>query len=562
MSTKKYMSLERLTEYDGLIKTEIAEGDAAVKSYVDTEVAKMASSSHNHDDRYYTETEVDTKISGVNSTISTHTGNSDIHVTTTNKSNWNSAYTHSTSAHAPSNAEKNIIVGIQKNGTDLTVNSSTRKVNITVPTTAAEVGAATSDHKHDDLYDAKGAAAGALSSAQAYADSAATKVKNDLLNGAGTAYDTLKELGELIVDNADAIDALETIASGKADATHSHAIADVSGLQSALDGKAASSHGTHVSFDSTNKPKMDGTAAFGTSSKVARADHVHPTDTSRASQADLDVLEGVVAGKANTTHSHAIGDVSGLQEALDAKDTAIEAAKTEASNQDAVILLEAQQSAKTYTDTVAAGKANVTHSHAISDVSGLQTALNNKADASHGTHVTWSTTSPKMNGTASVGSETKVARGDHVHPTDTSRASKTEFDTHVADTTKHITSTERTNWNAAKTHADSAHAPSNAQANVIESIKVNGTAQTISSKSVNITVPTKASDIGAAASSHGHEISEITNLQSTLTNAANAISANTGSITALTDRTKALEDKVGDGFEEITSEEIRALFAN
>lgn len=562
MSTKKYMSLERLTEYDGLIKTEIAEGDAAVKSYVDTEVAKMASSSHNHDDRYYTETEVDTKISGVNSTISTHTGNSDIHVTTTNKSNWNSAYTHSTSAHAPSNAEKNIIVGIQKNGTDLTVNSSTRKVNITVPTTAAEVGAATSDHKHDDLYDAKGAAAGALSSAQAYADSAATKVKNDLLNGAGTAYDTLKELGELIVDNADAIDALETIASGKADATHSHAIADVSGLQSALDGKAASSHGTHVSFDSTNKPKMDGTAAFGTSSKVARADHVHPTDTSRASQADLDVLEGVVAGKANTTHSHAIGDVSGLQEALDAKDTAIEAAKTEASNQDAVILLEAQQSAKTYTDTVAAGKANATHSHAISDVSGLQTALNNKADASHGTHVTWSTTSPKMNGTASVGSETKVARGDHVHPTDTSRASKTEFDTHVADTTKHITSTERTNWNAAKTHADSAHAPSNAQANVIESIKVNGTAQTISSKSVNITVPTKASDIGAAASSHGHEISEITNLQSTLTNAANAISANTGSITALTDRTKALEDKVGDGFEEITSEEIRALFAN
>jgi hypothetical protein len=49
-------------------------------------------------------------------------------------------------------------------------------------------------------------------------------------------------------------------------------------------------------------------------------------------------------------------------------------------------------------------------------------------------------------------------------------------------------------------------------------------------------------------------------LQSTLTNTANAISTNTGSITALTNRTKALEDKVGDGFEEITSEEIRALF--
>lgn len=36
---------------------------------------------------------------------------------------------------------------------------------------------------------------------------------------------------------------------------------------------------------------------------------------------------------------------------------------------------------------------------------------------------------------------------------------------HISDTIKHITATERTNWNAAKTHADSAHAPSNAQKN-------------------------------------------------------------------------------------------------
>lgn len=36
---------------------------------------------------------------------------------------------------------------------------------------------------------------------------------------------------------------------------------------------------------------------------------------------------------------------------------------------------------------------------------------------------------------------------------------------------------------------------SGAQVNVIESVKVNGTAQTVSSKSVNITVPTKVSDI-------------------------------------------------------------------
>lgn len=62
-------------------------------------------------------------------------------------------------------------------------------------------------HRHDDIYDPKGAA---------------EAVKNDILNGAGAAYDTLKELGELIVDNKDAIEALEAIATGKADKDHTH----------------------------------------------------------------------------------------------------------------------------------------------------------------------------------------------------------------------------------------------------------------------------------------------------------------------------------------------------
>ena len=60
-------------------------------------------------------------------------------LTDTLKSNYDAAYTHSQQAHAPSNAEKNIIVGIQKNGADLTVNSSTRKVNIIVPTKTSEL---------------------------------------------------------------------------------------------------------------------------------------------------------------------------------------------------------------------------------------------------------------------------------------------------------------------------------------------------------------------------------------------------------------------------------------
>ena len=42
----------------------------------------------------------------------------------------------------------------------------------------------------------------------------------------------------------------------------------------------------------TANPLMDGTAAVGTSTKYSREDHVHPTDTSRASATDLSTLSG------------------------------------------------------------------------------------------------------------------------------------------------------------------------------------------------------------------------------------------------------------------------------
>ena len=126
-----------------------------------------------------------------------------------------------------------------------------------------------------------------LASSKSYTDSQIINLKNNLVNGAGTAYDTLLELGNLIDNNASAIDALEVIANGKANITHSHAISDITNLQTILNGKAASSHGTHVSY-STTAPVMDGTASVGSASTVARSDHKHPTDTSRAAQTSLD----------------------------------------------------------------------------------------------------------------------------------------------------------------------------------------------------------------------------------------------------------------------------------
>jgi hypothetical protein len=112
----------------------------------------------------------------------------------------------------------------------------------------------------------------------------------------------------------DASDATDLVRKSQLDAglatkaalSHSHATSDVTGLQSALDTKApigspgltgtptaptagADTNTTQLATTAfvlgqagTSAPSMNGSAAIGTSTRFARADHVHPTDTSRA----------------------------------------------------------------------------------------------------------------------------------------------------------------------------------------------------------------------------------------------------------------------------------------
>lgn len=197
-TTKKYLSLDRLNDYDALIKSKVDSGDASTlssaKSYTDTEVAKKANVTHNHDSAYdakgsasaaqtAAQSYTDTKISGL--TSGTTTVKNAEHATTADSA--------TTAASCTGNAA--------------TATKATQDGNGKVIS---------------EQYETKADATAKLNSAKAYADSAATQVKNDLLNGAGTAYDTLKELGDLIDTNVDAIDALEVVAAGKADKTHTH----------------------------------------------------------------------------------------------------------------------------------------------------------------------------------------------------------------------------------------------------------------------------------------------------------------------------------------------------
>lgn len=57
---------------------------------------------------------------------------------------------------------------------------------------------------------------------------------------------------------------------------------------------------------STSTPLMDGTASTGSENAYSRGDHVHPTDTSRASASDLTALSGTVTNLGTT-----VGTISG-----------------------------------------------------------------------------------------------------------------------------------------------------------------------------------------------------------------------------------------------------------
>ena len=162
----------------------------------------------------------------------------------------------------------------------------------------------------------------------------------ELINGAPTTLDTLKEIADAMTESEDVVNALNDAIGSKAEQSdltlHTNdtavhvtqaeknlwnnvasggtgissltdlgvtASADelnymsgaTSNIQTQLDEKAASSHGTHVSYSST-VPVMDGTASVGSASTVARSDHRHPIDTSRAAATHTHVASTDITG--------------------------------------------------------------------------------------------------------------------------------------------------------------------------------------------------------------------------------------------------------------------------
>ncbi|WP_020398988.1 hypothetical protein [Kordiimonas gwangyangensis] len=220
---------------------------------------------------------------------------------------------------------------------------------------------------------------------------------------------TLTEAGIAAANHSHAWSAITGKPSTFTPTVHSHAIADVTGLQAALDAKAASTHG-HAVGDLSNVTitsiaagevlQWDGSKFINRTlgeAGIAAASHSHTkadiglANVDNTSDADKPVstaTQAALDGKAATSHSHAISNVTGLQAALDGK-AASSHAHTFASLTGKPTTLsgygisDAATASHSHTWAAITGKpssfAPSAHSHPISDVTGLQAALDSKA---------------------------------------------------------------------------------------------------------------------------------------------------------------------------------------
>lgn len=224
---------------------------------------------------------------------------------------------------------------------------------------------------------------------------------------------------------------VQTQLNGKATSDHTHTIINITGLQDALDGKAASSH-THSGYAVSNHshtPSSIGAAEEShthtpASIGAAASSHTHAIINVTGLQ---DVLDGKSAsnhthtisnvtglqdeldGKAESSHAHAIANVTGLQSALNGKASTDHthtgyavtghnhtlsslgaAASSHTHTVSNISDLTATAAELNYMDGVTSNvqtqlnsKASSSHTHAISSISGLQNALNGKADYDH-----------------------------------------------------------------------------------------------------------------------------------------------------------------------------------
>lgn len=247
----------------------------------------------------------------------------------------------------------------------------------------------------------------------------------------------------------------------------------------------------NVNFEtSASNISMDGTANVGTLSTVARADHVHPTDTSRASATDL------ANHISNTSNPHGVTatQIEAVSYTTDQSSTITAAQKTIARNN-----IDAMSTATKYGASLDLSINNTTYvvTAQLKDQDG--TALGNAQtiDLPIESVVVDGRYLPETKEVQldlQSGANITFSVADLVSGLQTEITSENKLDSDLVDDTnqvnKFVTAAQITKLEGIETGA---------QVNVLESVKINGTALTISNKAVDIGIA--GANLGVVASS-------------------------------------------------------------
>jgi hypothetical protein len=170
-----------------------------------------------------------------------------------------------------------------------------------------------------------------------------------------------------------------------------------------------------VTQGSTLAPAMDGLAAAGSSTNWSRSDHVHPSDASRAPLASPALTGTPTAPTAAPGNSSTqIASTAFVAAAVVSSTTGV----ASFNNRTGAVVSQASD-VTGVGGALLAGPAFTgvpTAPTAAADTNTLQLASTAYVIGQG------STIAPAMDGTVAVGTSTRWAHGDHVHPTDTSRA--------------------------------------------------------------------------------------------------------------------------------------------
>lgn len=209
-------------------------------------------------------------------------------------------------------------------------------------------------------------------------------------NGTSEGYYTLDNILQYYIDDAGtsasdlwSASKISTELSGKASVTHSHSISDISGLQAALNAKASTTHSHSISAVNGLQTALD-----------AKASITHCHTVGQIVGLTLGSLSDVSITTTPTTSSYLFYNTASGK--FEASGTPIAAGGATALGDLTDVSLTTTPTASAYlfynatsgkfeasTVGYAAGGASVGHSHCVSDVAGLQAALDAKASITH-----------------------------------------------------------------------------------------------------------------------------------------------------------------------------------